>query len=59
MNDNFHSYLFHFNVYENLWYVFTRDNSNNYFSDRSSIKTLSAPDIQTLLKALSKGVNID
>jgi hypothetical protein len=59
MNDNFHDYLFHYNVYEKLWYVFTRDDSNNYFNDRASIKTLSAPDIKILIKAIAEGVTIE
>lgn len=59
MNETFHDYLFHYNAYEKLWYVFKRSDSNDYFSDRASIKTLSAPDIKTLIRGLSDGVTID
>lgn len=59
MNDNFYDYLFHYNPYDKLWYAFRRDDSNDYFSNRASIKTLSAPDIKTLIKGINQGVTIE
>lgn len=55
MKDLFYDYLFHYNPYEDLWYAFKREDSNDYFSDRKTIDTLSAKDIKTLLRAIQQG----
>ena len=58
MNEDFYNYLFHYNPYEKLWYAFKREDSNDYFSDRKSINTLSANDIKTLLRAITSGETV-
>jgi len=58
MNEDFYNYLFHYNPYEKLWYAFKREDSNDYFSDRNSINTLSANDIKTLLRAITSGETV-
>jgi len=45
-------YLFHYNVYTNVWHCFTRDKKDDYFNKGESY--LSADDIKDVLKELHK-----
>lgn len=56
--EKFQDILFHYNPYEDQWYAFKRSDANDYFSNRTNIKTLNGKSVSAIVQAINSGVEI-
>ena len=53
--ESLYDWLFHYNPYEGLWYATKKEDYLEFFSGKDKRKSVTSPDIQTLITIIQNG----